>query len=210
MAITFPASSHAVSATVTAPVGIADGDVLIAAALGVSASAIATPAGWTQLAQPNLSTSRLGMFSRVVTDAASEPASYPFTGWAAVGITRCAGVDPDAVLDSLVTTNATTNDAIIPAVTTATDGAAIVLAGYVSNPTIQISGITQLWNESGILGMFGEAQVTAGSSGARTVGSSGNETTAIGAMVALKPLPVPTPTIHVTGTISIDLSIGIG
>jgi hypothetical protein len=210
MAITFPASSHAVSATVTAPAGIADGDVLIAAALGVSASAIATPAGWTQVAQPNLSTSRLGVFSRVVTDAAGEPESYTFTGWAAVGITRCVGVDPDAVLDSLVTTNSATNDAVIPGVTTATDGAAVMVGGYVSNPTIQISGITQLWNESGILGLSGEAQATAGSSGTRTVGSSGAETTAIGVMFALKPLPEPEPTIRVTGTLTIDLSIGIG
>lgn len=211
MAITFPSTSHATSSTVPAPSGIVNGSVLVAAALGVSGSAIAVPSGWTQIAQPNAGTSRLGVFYKVISDASSEPANYAFTGWAAVTIARAEGVLTADVIDGTPVTGVNNTKPLdIVGPTTSVDGAAVLTAGYVTNPTISVTGEPEIVTDSGIVGFFGAIQDTAGDSGTKSITSSGSVTSALGVVFALTPVPEPEPTIRITGTISIDLAIGIG
>lgn len=214
MAITFPASAHAASATCPKPAGVANGSVLVGVALGLNANPIAAPSGWTQIAQPSESSARLGVFYKVITDAASEPANYAFTGWFYSGITRCEGVDTANVLDATATLNSapTATSVVLPSVTTGHDGSGLIVAGFTGNPTIAVPTVSEFWTESGILTLHGDVQALAGSSGTRTVQTNGATAAAIGVMTALRAAgaPDPQPPIHITGTLTIDLTIGIG
>lgn len=79
-------ASSGTDITITKPAGLADGHMLLAGvrAQGTVATAITMPAGWTRAGAPNGAADRAqGFFYKVVTDAASEPASYTFGGWSA-------------------------------------------------------------------------------------------------------------------------------
>ncbi|MBS3648875.1 hypothetical protein KEU06_09675 [Pseudaminobacter sp. 19-2017] len=71
--------------TINKPAGAQEGDLLVAhISLGVSATALATPSGWTLIDQGIYGSARSFLLYKVVT--ASEPSSYTFT-W--TGTTRC-------------------------------------------------------------------------------------------------------------------------
>lgn len=66
--------------TFNKPTGLADGDTILAFILDESGSgAPSPPAGWTTLATDSATALKAGLFSKKVTNAASEPSTYGFT-----------------------------------------------------------------------------------------------------------------------------------
>lgn len=183
-------STHAISATCVVPDGVISGDVLIVEALGIAASPIATPTGWTQIAQVNQGNTRMGLFLRVVDDGAAEPASHVFTGWAATGMTRFGGVDPRNPLTLPVSTTAAAGvtGGVLSSITTTVSGTTLVAAAYTSNTTITIAGMAEQWGESGVLALSTLTKNIPGASGSYPFSTSGAAGIAIGIMIALNPV----------------------
>src|SRR4051794_19666152 len=183
-------SSNAAAVTSVAipkPGDVRAGDVLIAQITAdATPSVSAAPAGWSTVISPrSVSTSaRLFAYYHVVTDPASEPASYSWTLSTAVkwnaGMANFHGVDTSVVWDTAasgatVTTSAST--ITVPGVTTTKAGAMLVGGVGLNSSTVAVtqpSGWSEAVESTG-------AQVTEVASQARpTVGATGNATWTLG------------------------------
>jgi len=133
--------------TINKPSGIENGDVLFAFIVKNDDPIITGPAGWTQNTQQDTTAGddlASGIWYKVVTDAASEPASYTWTGdneeWSG-GIIALRGVNTTYVIDTATVQNAGQDSAnpVCPSITTTTNCAMVFtcvgMTGTVSSST---------------------------------------------------------------------------
>jgi PKD repeat protein len=155
--VTAGASTKTQSATavtgvaITKPTGVANGDVLIAQITADNNPGIsAAPAGWSTVVAPlSIGTgARLFVYYHVVTNAATEPASYNWTLSAAqkwnAGISDFHGVNTTTPFDTgaktRVQNTATSTSVTVPSATTVTAGAMVVGGVGLNSGT---AGVTQ-------------------------------------------------------------------
>jgi PKD repeat protein len=156
---TAAATTAAAEVTVPRPAGVVDGTVLIAQITADGAPTMSTaPAGWTAVLPRTLALgtgARVFAYSHVVTDAATEPATYTWQLSAAqkwgAGITAFAGVDPVTPFDTATSTATDTTYAAtsltVPSVSTATDGAMLIGGLGLDNTTAGVTAPTA-WTEA--------------------------------------------------------------
>ena len=167
--ITAGASSTAGSTTAVAgvtiprPAGVATGNVLIAQIAADKAPAVsAAPSGWTPAITPLTiaGNARLFAYVHVVTDPATEPASYTWQLSAAVkwnaGITAFSGVDTanpfDTPASTATNTTYTSRSLTVPGVTTTTSGALVIGGVGLDSKATAVtapSGWAESWESTG-------------------------------------------------------------
>jgi len=129
-------ASSAGSVVVDRPAGVQAGDVLLAGVtVANNPSVTVAPSGWSTVTAPLSAGTQARVFAyyHVVSDPASEPASYSWTlshsqPWSA-GITDFRGVDTATPFDTAVSTRVQTGTVTslsVPGVTTVTGGALLV------------------------------------------------------------------------------------
>jgi hypothetical protein len=115
------------------PTGLANGDVLVAVVRAAAAPTISPPDGsWGEFAQNPVTNRTIGMFYKVISNAAGEPATYTFTfsgsvGFRGGGLIRFSGVNtttPSDCTASVRSGTATTHT--YGSITTVTDGAMLI------------------------------------------------------------------------------------
>lgn len=172
--------SSGTTLTITKPTGVVDTDVLVAAlSTSDDADTPTPPAGWTQMADATIGTTRrVTMWYRVVASAAGEGASYQWTsitsGRTSGMIARYSGVDNATPIDVTASSNSDTN--VAASITTVTNGAMLVSAFGVnrtaSSGTCTAPGtMTKQYEASGSgrdLAFADETFATAGATGTRT------------------------------------------
>jgi hypothetical protein len=190
-------SAATTTVTVSKPSGLADGDVLVAQITADANPTIATPAGWSlaTTARSVGTSAKLFAFYRVVTNAASEPASYSWTTSTAVkwnaGIAAFRGVDTTAVWVAAATgaTNTTAATSLtVPAATT-TSGALLVGGVALNSSSVAVtppSSWTENLEASGQQVTEVASVLTAGTAGSATWTYS-SSATSTGWARALKP-----------------------
>ncbi|MEA5454106.1 PKD domain-containing protein [Sinomonas sp. JGH33] len=203
------ASTAASSVTLTAPSGVAAGDVLVASiTVDQNPSVASVPAGWTAMVNGlGINASSTGgarIFTYYYVAGSSEPSSYTWNLSSSVrwggGITAFRGVNTTTPLDTGVTTAVDTTysatSITLPSLTTATNGALLIggvgLDSVVPGVTPP-SGWVEPWEAAGgQIAEFADAtQVTAGASGTATW--TLNTARALGAWrTALRPASPPT------------------
>jgi len=183
-------ATDATSLTINKPAGLQDGDVLFAFIVKRDNVVFSGSAGWVEDSQhltaagDDLSS---GIYYKVVTDAAGEPASYTWTGdreeWSG-GIIILRGVDNNNPIDKTTSHANGTNDATptCPSITTSTDRAMVfaccaMTRGDVSSSTAP-AGTTKQWDEyinnaNGFCANF--TQTTAGATGDKTWTTDGGD-----------------------------------
>ena len=187
------AAGFATNTTVSKPTNTVDGDFLLAGVVvDVStAPTITPPAGWTVLHSSTIATRTL--FELYWKIASSEGASWTWThsfAQRAAFCKRFTGVDsatPEDTTYSVAQTNYST-PVTNSAITTATDGAAVIQVVSISYDTTTFSSHS-LTNRLAITGgicLDGDIQNTAGTTGSKTVSLSADEY-ATGMLIALRP-----------------------
>ena len=163
-ASTAAATTPTTEVVIPRPDGVESGDLLIAQVTSDGAATMASvPAGWTAtLTKPlNLAgNAQVTVYSRVVVDAATEPAGYTWQlsgaqKWGA-GMTAFSGVDPASPFDSepstKVDTSYTATTLTVPGVTTVTEGALLIGGIGLDNMTVGVNppgGWTESWESTG-------------------------------------------------------------
>ena len=193
------------------PANVANGDVLIASISfnANAASSCTPPSGWVAVykqdyTEPSVSAA-LYIYSKVITDAGSEPSTYTFTfnlsrngDW---GVQRFTGVDASSlwdvakktVADPTSMTNATS---VVPSVTTATNGAMAISAVSANSASQSVTGTPSGWtadiNRTGgqCLVFAYKAMPTAGATGTATFTFNSAVNGSQGWVRALKPVLV--------------------
>ncbi|MEX2554386.1 MAG: cadherin-like domain-containing protein [Actinomycetota bacterium] len=204
------ANPTATSLTISAPAGLAPGDVMLAGISVRGNTTIAPPAGWTfvRLDATSEFIFRQAVYFKV---AGSEPASYSFTfnsnQAAAGGIAAYSGVNTANPIDAhsgQVSNFLRFATITAPSVTTTQNGAMLVgFFGMADNVTIAPpSGMTERWDVASNAGAFfmtqegaDALQPTAGASGSK-VATAPVKGWNIGQLVALRPAgadPSPSP-----------------
>jgi len=134
-------TSLGLSLNINKPTGIQDNDVLFAFVAKGDNPVITGPGGWTEVAQNGTIAGRdlgSGIWYKMVTDAASEPTSYSWTGdneeWSG-GIIILRGVDNNNPLDVNTThSNGTNNgDPTCPSITTVTNGSMVFACAAITH-----------------------------------------------------------------------------
>lgn len=214
MAIAFRiASTAAATATSVAPakpVGLADGDVLVAVSNVDANETITAPGGWTAcFAQEQTGSQTVRAWYRVVASAASETSTYTFGGTASVArvttIVCYSGVDNTTPMDvtALASNNASSTTIHAASITTVTNGAVVVWAGAIDSSTFTVTKPTACTNRNQAtanyrLTMADLAMPTAGATGSQD-GSVSTARVNVGALIALRPA---SGNINVSGTTS--------
>jgi PKD repeat protein len=183
-------STAGTSVTLTKPAGTAVGDLLVASMTADNAPNATAPAGWTSFL-PTLRPGGASVFGyyHVVTAADANTTSWVWTlskaqKWSG-GVSRYVNVDGSRPLDSAATTAVTANlvsSITVPAVTTATAGAAVV--GGVGADAASVSatsppGWTEAWQNR--VGKLAESAYVS----AAGVGSQGSTTWSLGGARAM-------------------------
>lgn len=219
MTITFRiASTDAATATSVnpaKPVGLADGDVLVAVSNVDANETITAPGDWTAcFAQEQTGTQTVRAWYRVVPTASAEPATYAFGGTGSVArrttIVCYSGVDNTTPMDvtPLATNNSVASTVVHAAsITTVTDGAMVVWGGAYDSSTFTVTKPTACTNRDQAttlyrLTMADLAMPTAGATGDQD-GSAGTARVNVGMLIALRPYVAPTgQTAHPDGDIA--------
>ncbi|MCZ2836028.1 fibronectin type III domain-containing protein [Modestobacter sp. VKM Ac-2985] len=173
-------STASTTVTIPKPAGVATGDVLIAqiTADGVP-NMSAAPAGWTAVVAPlSVSTgARVFAYSRVVGDAAAEPASYVWQLSASKkwngAMTAFSGVDPAQPFETVASTRVNSSSSTVltvPGLTTTTPGAVLVGGAGPNSGAVgvaQPSGWTESVESRGaqVAELAWQARPTAGATG---------------------------------------------
>lgn len=190
---------------------VEDGDVLIAILGKEDDFSFTAPAGWVLGADRLEITGNdmyTGIWYKVITNAAGEPATYNFTNndtgveeysyW----IGSFAGVDSTNVFDVAPAWSNLQNDSspAAPALTTVTNGAYVLAAWYVINdPAMDMPGspwITHaqdLMEASRLMAVAGRSMSVAGNTGAATMTGGSSDDVNVG-QFALRPAPVSVAT----------------
>ena len=178
MAVTYESVASASSATVSAPSGLASGDLLVA--LVASVGAKSSLSGWTE---EGSATNGSFYFLTALTKIAggSEPADYTFASAGVVEggiLLRVTGHDPADLIDGSVT--GASGSLAAPGMTTTVDGALLAIAGLATASIDPDAAMTER-AEVGPTASFGlylnaatEADATAGATGTRTQTTAGS------------------------------------
>ena len=189
--------------SIARPAGVQSGDLLLAT-VDVRQTTVATPAGWTLLAQDTFSAVALtkATYWRVATG--SEPATYTFALGSARGasgaIVAYSGVDPsNPIDDSQAQQNANGTTITAPSVSASSPGGMLVaLYGVTVVTSIgQPAGMTErgevsnsIFAKATTTEVSDQALVASGLTGARTASHGGESPRAnIGRLVVLRPAP---------------------
>jgi MSHA biogenesis protein MshQ len=211
--------------TITAPVGTAENDVLIAA-LGVqpSSATITPPAGWTleqRVNNASATTNSLAVYRKVA--GASEPASYSWivTGatFAVGGIQGFSNVDASSPIDVSALGQATassTSHATESVTTTVANTMLVTNHTYASSrswtaPTNMTEGFDQKSGGDSATGQSIEGsyvvQSAAGATGTKTATAAGDADQGAGHILALKPVTPALTVAKPSGTVANDVMI---
>ncbi|MCK4902699.1 MAG: cadherin-like domain-containing protein, partial [Thermoplasmatales archaeon] len=176
------------SLTINKPAGLQDNDVLFAFIVKRDDPSITGPSGWTEDTQQNTITGddlSSGIWYKIVTDAASEPTSYTWTGdrerWSG-GIAILRGVNTSNPIDAPTSQDAGTNNAnpTCPSITTNTDMAMVFACAALTKGDVTSStpptGTTKQWelfnrNANSLCANF--TQIIAGAIGNKTWSTNG-------------------------------------
>ena len=209
------AAAGATTLILTAPASISEGDFLVANIVvsGGGTITITPPTGWTLRLRTN-NGNFIGLASYYKIATASEPGSYTWTltnTRAAGGIARYTGVDTTNPFDTSL--GGTGNNATVtaPSITTSqVNDMVIVLLGDLSTDTFAtVAGATERFdvrntsNPAAALDDY--IQIVAGSTGAKTSLTAGNNRFAA-QQIALRPLLPPTMPAAPTSTSNITTS----
>lgn len=199
--------SATTSLSVPMPVGTVVNDVMIAllAVRGGSATTITPPTGWTLINSTNTSvagTMKSSTYFKVATTTEAGPYIFTFTSnRASASITSYSGVDTANPIDAQGTTNsaATNKTLTAPAITTTVANTMLVaLYGY-ARGSITLTQGSSMTERSDISSTGTTAGVSAGSqdvlqpaigtSGTKTMTTTGTAALNTGHLIALRPMP---------------------
>lgn len=210
MAIVPGAFTTSTSDTINKPAGAAVGDVLVAVVASQHSEEAAISGFTSQWSHSYVGLFWVTMLTRVVDG--SEGATFTATGGTirGQGMGCYSGVDPVDVTEGTPTGDGVgAETAILPSITTVTDGAVVVAGAFGSSGSPFPTGITfsgsmtervdAEGSSAGIrIGIADEAVPVAGATGTRTVtvDSTGTGPAMITVMLALKPAASPDPDPH--------------
>lgn len=195
-------AATATSVNPAKPTGLADGDVLVAVSNVDVNETITAPGDWTPcFAQEQTGTQTVRAWYRVVSTAASEPATYAFGGTASVArrttIVCYSGRDNVTPMDvtPLASNNASSVVIHAASITTVTDGCDVIWAGAIDSSTFTVTKPTAVTNRDQATTLYrltlGDlAMPTAGATGDQD-GSVSTARVSVGMLIALRPYVAP-------------------
>lgn len=196
-------SGGSTTLALTQPAGLADDDVLYAWLVWSGNNTITAPAGWTTLLQDAAgggTSVSVGLFRKVITDAAGEAASYTFTfgggSNACTGqIYAVVGADGTEEVGTEVTGGSGATDIVVPGVTVANNGSLVVVfaGSYAAGrqmPT-EYPGYGRLQSGGNAIANVAAAVRDAGATGNITFAQYTGSSTNIGVAIAVNPSGSP-------------------
>lgn len=201
-------SSQATSITIAKPAGVETGDILVASVLGqYSTGSFTAPSGWTEhhdIGDSSGEAYRLGLFSKKITNADGEPASYTWTfalSQIALGGIVCVA-NGDSVDTTGTATGTATANQTTASITTAEDNS-LVLAFHGSdfqatNSWSSAASATEIWDFEDAVGYnhslaaYEYEKATAGSTSHTATESAAVAVAATNQIIAIKPTSTST------------------
>jgi hypothetical protein len=205
---------------ITKPIGVVQGDVMVASITAAGTGTVTAPSGWTAIKNTTQGTVlRQAVYYKVAT--ASEAASYSWSlttsRSAAGGIIAYSGVNQTVPIDASATGTAASGNAVAPSITTSAANDLVIAAAAFATTTTATpaSGTTERFDTTSVLGTTtAEAadfsQAGAGASEAKTITPASSGSGWVATTVALRDASQATLSLSTTAapTFSANLNSG--